>query len=154
MAPAQTLESDTENTVIFLVRHAEKQTTSEDPALTEEGQKRAVRLSRLLSDGEITRIYSTPFKRTRQTAQPLAQRLKLAITEYDYQALPQFAESLSSKAERILVVGHSNTTPQLVELLGGNPGTPIDEKSEYDRLYMVTLTPNKEVSTVLLRYGN
>ena len=54
---------------------------------------------------------------------------------------------------RILVAGHSNTTPKLVELLGGNPGPPIDEKTEYDRLYVVVLGADGAVTTTLLRYG-
>jgi hypothetical protein len=51
------------------------------------------------------------------------------------------------------VVGHSDTTPELVGLLGGDPGAPIDEPTEYDRLYVVTLGPDGTVTTVLLRYG-
>ena len=50
-----------------------------------------------------------------------------------------------------LVVGHSNTTPALVELLRGDPGEPISE-IEYDRLYVVAIAPGGVVSIVLLRY--
>jgi len=53
---------------------------------------------------------------------------------------------------RHLVLGHSNTTPQLVEALGGEPGAPIEEM-EYDRLYIVTLMDGR-TSTVLLRFGS
>jgi hypothetical protein len=51
------------------------------------------------------------------------------------------------------VVGHSNTTPAAVELLGGEPGAEIDEADEYDRLYILTIATSGEVSTVVLRYG-
>ena len=51
-----------------------------------------------------------------------------------------------------MVLGHSNTTPQLAEALGGDPSTPIEEM-EYDRLYVLTLT-STGTSTVLLRFGN
>ena len=53
---------------------------------------------------------------------------------------------------RHLVVGHSNTTPSVVELLGGDPGSKI-EKTEYDRLYIVTIGADGAVSTLLIRYG-
>ena len=52
-----------------------------------------------------------------------------------------------------LVVGHSNTVPELVALLGGDGGPPIDEAGEYDRLYVVTLTANGRVRSELRRYG-
>jgi hypothetical protein len=51
------------------------------------------------------------------------------------------------------VVGHSNTTTELVTLLGGEPGTEIEESSEYDRLYILTINPSG-VTTLLLRYGS
>ena len=53
----------------------------------------------------------------------------------------------------IAVSGHSNTTPALVKLLGGEPGVPIEEKTEYDRLYMVVLKNGQAVHSGLLRYG-
>jgi hypothetical protein len=52
-----------------------------------------------------------------------------------------------------LVVGHSNTTPELVEILGGKPGPPIDDANEYDRLYVVTITEDGAVTTEMRRYG-
>ena len=55
---------------------------------------------------------------------------------------------------RYLVVGHSNTTPDLVNRLGGDPGATIDEESEFDRLYVLVLHPDGSVVTVLLRYGD
>ena len=54
---------------------------------------------------------------------------------------------------RHLVVGHSNTVPELVALLGGDGGPPIDEAGEYDRLYVVTLTANGRVRSELRHYG-
>ena len=51
------------------------------------------------------------------------------------------------------VVGHSNTTPALTELLGGDPGGPIEEKNEYDRLYIVSMSAEGRVSSTLLRFG-
>lgn len=51
------------------------------------------------------------------------------------------------------MVGHSNTTPELVSILGGEPGPPIDEASEYDRLYVLVPAPEGDTVTIRQRYG-
>ena len=142
-----------EPTVVYLVRHAEKTDESADPALTAQGIARAAVLADLLSDSGITHIYSSDFVRTRDTAGPLAGRLDLETLIYDPRDLVGMASRLRNTPGRHLVSGHSNTTPRLVELLGGDPHTAIDEASEYDRLYIVTLLPGGGASSVLLRYG-
>ena len=114
---------------------------------------RARQLSNLLRDSGLGAIYSTDFVRTLETAEPLASALGLRVRLYDWDALNALAEELTAIPGRRLVVGHSDTTPELVELLGGEPGAPIDEASEYDRLYVVTVAPDGKVTTVLLRYG-
>jgi 2,3-bisphosphoglycerate-dependent phosphoglycerate mutase len=63
------------------------------------------------------------------------------------------AADMRAAGGRHLVVGHSDTTPELVGLLGGEPGPAIDEPSEYDRLYIVTIGADGAVTSVLLRYG-
>ena len=65
--------------------------------------------------------------------------------------LEDFAGHLKMMSGRIVVSGHSNTTPGLVRALGGDPGEPINE-SEYDRLYVLVLLPGGGVETVLIRY--
>jgi phosphohistidine phosphatase SixA len=138
---------------IFLVRHAEKAAEAADPALTEAGEARAQALAGLLRDAGIEAVYSTDYRRTRDTAAPVASGLGLDITIYNPAKLGDLAADLDRRCARCLVVGHSNTTPELVGLLGGDPGPPIDEASEYDRLYIVTIGADGAVSTVLLRYG-
>lgn len=145
--------ADTEPLSVFLVRHAEKQ-TGEDPALTEAGSKRADALADLLIDADITQIHSSDYQRTRDTAAPLAERLGMSVDLYDPRDLPGMAEQLLAGEGTHLVVGHSNTTPPLVDLLGGEGGTPIVEATEYDRLYLVTRAPDGSVNSVLLRYGD
>lgn len=139
--------------VVFLVRHAEKVDDSRDPELSTAGLERAGELRRSLRDAAIERIHSTDFIRTRDTAAPIAEDLGLEIELYDHGNLEGLVEHLRRTGGRHLVVGHSNTTPKVVELLGGEPGTEIDEASEYDRLYVVTIGIDDSVSTVLMRYG-
>ncbi len=147
-----------ETAVVYLVRHAEAiapelREDPKNPHLSEAGRIRAAHLAYVLGDAGITQIMSTDFHRTRETARPLAEKLGLDVGSYDPYDLPGFAEALRGMHARILVAGHSNTTPKLVELLGGNPGPPIDEKTEYDRLYVVVLGADGAVTTTLLRYG-
>jgi phosphohistidine phosphatase SixA len=141
-----------ENIVVFLVRHAEKADAGRDPELTEAGRQRASELAQVLRDANIDRIHSTNYIRTRDTAAPLAAMLDLKPEVYDPTQLAEFAQTLKQQGQRHLVVGHSNTTPELVRLLGGEPGSPIEESSEYDRLYIVTVDESG-VATVLMRYG-
>lgn len=144
--------------VVFLVRHAEK--TSEDgygaprdPRLTDAGKARAATLARMLAPAGITAIHSTAYRRTRETAAPIAEALGLDVQRYDARLLESFADKLEQSPGRHLVVGHSNTTPALVQLLGGDPGEPIDEATEYDRLYVLVFGPGDAVTTIRQRFG-
>ncbi|MDT8318914.1 MAG: histidine phosphatase family protein [Xanthomonadales bacterium] len=139
--------------VTLLVRHAEKAPDSGDPPLNDAGRLRAESLAALLRDANITRVYSTDFARTRQTARPVADSLGLEIILYDPDELDGLARKIEATAAHTLVVGHSDTIPALVEKLGGEAGPAIDEATEYDRLYILSRTPPGEATTVLLRYG-
>ena len=139
---------------IFLVRHAEKTADKNDPGLTQEGKARALALANRLGGEGITHIHSSDFIRTRDTAEPLAEKMGLEIQIYDPRDHPAIAETLKKTPGRHMVVGHSNTTPQLTELLGGDGGTPIVEATEYDRLYVVTTKAGEPVKSYLTRYGN
>jgi 2,3-bisphosphoglycerate-dependent phosphoglycerate mutase len=138
--------------VIFLVRHAETPyEPGGDPALTRAGVQRADRLGVLLRDTGIETIHTTDYLRTRATAAPIAAALGLDPVVYDGRALESVAERLRRAGGRHLVVGHSNTTPRLVALLGGEPGPDI-LVDEHDRVYVVVLEGGGAVRTVLLRY--
>ena len=151
---APSITSGSKPDAVFLVRHAEKTAEKPDPALTEAGQARAVALADRLMGEDITDIHSSDTKRTRDTAAPLAKRLDLEVQLYDARDLPAMAEKLKAAPGRHLVVGHSNTTPQLTELLGGDGGEPIVEATEYDRLYIVTMATDEPVKSYLTRFGN
>ena len=136
---------------IYLVRHAEKELDgSKDPALTELGSKRATDLAVLLKSANIERILSSDFVRTRETAAPTAEMAGLEIETYDPKALEPLAKQLLQLEGNVLVVGHSNTTPELVDLMGGEGGTPIVEEWEYDRVYLVQTEAGRVARTILL----
>jgi len=129
--------------VIILVRHAETEfpADAEDPRnpfLHEVGLAQAARLAEMLAPAGLDHVFSTEYRRTWSTATPTAHAVGLEVEAYDPRDLESFAGQLRTMTGRILVVGHSNTTPMLVEALGGDPGEPIDERVEFNRLYTLT----------------
>jgi len=160
LAGCQTLEKPHDDArfskndaVYYLVRHAEKELDKPDPALNDAGVERALALKDRLSNVPLSAIYSSDYKRTRDTAAPVAKDKNLDVIIYDARDLDGLAKTLKTQDGMILVVGHSNTTPQLSELLGGDPGDPIIEASEYDRLYRL-VRHGDTVSSTIERFGN
>lgn len=139
-------------TRIFLVRHAEKEAGA-DPELTPAGEARAQALADRLSSEGVTEIWSTATRRTEQTARPLAEALGLPVATYDSSDLSAFAAQLTASPGVKLVVGHSNTTGELAAQIGADPGPPIDEAAEFDRMYIITRDDRLEVRSRIARYG-
>lgn len=133
---------------IYLVRHAEKaKDGTKDPALTEIGNQRAKNIAKMLGNKELKYVYSTDYKRTQQTAKPTAKRHRLETKSYNPRELAKFAEQVISMQSDMLIVGHSNTTPALVHLLGGDANGDIDD-SEYDRIYHLKVSDGKVITQV------
>lgn len=149
-------DSDEIEHVIFLVRHGEKCTDQgDDPALTVSGTQRSSDLARTLKDVPLEAIYSTPFRRTIATAQPTATLHGLDIIETPTESgfLEKLATRLMAGSEKyVLVSGHSNTTPKLVNLLAG---TALDDLHDdvYDRLYIVETRSGGRVDVLTMGYG-
>jgi broad specificity phosphatase PhoE len=148
---AGTLPAQNAPVVVYLVRHAEKADDSRDPPLSEAGRGRAESLVHVLSSVGITKVWTTSYQRTLSTAAPLAASLHLDVTPYDPSKLAEFAALLRATPGHHLVVGHSNTTSELVRALGGDPGGAIQDW-EYDRLYVVVIGAGGTTAT-LLRFG-
>jgi broad specificity phosphatase PhoE len=135
---------------IYLVRHAEKMKDVDNPPLSPEGVARAQSLSEVLRPEQIDGVHSTAYKRTEETAQPTADRLGLTIQSYDPRQLEQFANTIRTSLDgNLLVVGHSNTTPVLVNHLLGKDRYPQLDESQYGDLFVVSLYPDS--TTVELR---
>jgi len=136
-------EISNQTKVIYLVRHAEKMLNkSRDPELTKAGKKRAQKLALMLKDENITQIYSTNFLRTKNTALPLSKIMKTEVQIYSHKD-ENFANSIKSAKANLLIVGHSNSTPTLVnKILGEEKYEQLDEK-EYTKLFKVTEVAGK-----------
>lgn len=124
---------------VYLVRHAERVsewTDPRNPPLSPCGELRARSLATLFGDVKLQAVYSTGFDRTLSTARPTAESRDLPIEHYDPAELEAFAKLLLSKRQDALVVGHSNTTGVLAELLGSEQTDALTE-DEFDRMYQV-----------------
>jgi broad specificity phosphatase PhoE len=128
--------------VIFLVRHAERAATSgrvpSDTGLSAPGHERAEALARTLKDAQITAIYTTEYKRTRETAGPIARSLGMQPEVIPADDLRGLIAKLKASRGNVLVVGHSNTLPQIISALGASSRVAVSE-SEYDNLFLVLL---------------
>ncbi len=152
-------ESQATTTVIF-VRHAEKAATPADnPGLSPAGQRRVAELRRQLVDADVVAgvdaVYATPFRRTEETARPIAEALDLPVHPYDAEDTEAIMEYIvkAHKGKIILVVGHSNTLPALIGNMGASKKVPPIADDEYDNIYIVSIPWFGKTKTIRLRYG-
>ena len=137
----------------YLVRHAEKDRsdkTNTNPELTEQGKQRAAKWSSVFGDVAFDTVYSTNYLRTIATAKPTATAQGLEIQFYNPRELYSKEFQQETIGKSVLVVGHSNTTPQFVNaILGAERYSDIQDDNNAN-LYIVTRI-NKETSVVLLK---
>lgn len=134
------LQTSRAQSTIFIVRHAEKAQggDAKDPELSDLGRARADTLVTALKDAEITSIYVTDLKRTRQTAEPLARALHLELTVLPANDSAALVAKLKETKGNALVVGHSNTIPEILKALGA-PLVYAVEEADYDNLFIFQL---------------
>jgi broad specificity phosphatase PhoE len=143
---------DTPPTVVLLLRHAEKAAApAADPPLTSEGTARAARLIHLAKDSGARTIYATEFLRTQQTVQPLAAQLGIAVTTRPAADVDGLVADIRDhrRGEVVVVAGHSNTIPQIIQKLGGGTVPDIAD-SDFDNLYVLTIPCCGNAKTVRL----
>ena len=152
-------ESQATTTLIF-VRHAEKaDVVGDNPGLSIAGTARAIQLARLLGDADVIagvdEIYVSQFRRTIDTARPLARRLNIDPRGYEASNIDGTMRTILTqhKGKIVLVVGHSNTIAPMVAELGGSKRVPEIADDEYDNLYIVTIPWFGKVKTLRIRFG-
>jgi phosphohistidine phosphatase SixA len=147
--------ADTSLTTILLVRHAERDTMwlGADMPLSRAGERRAEELARVLCESGASAIYVTEWRRNRETAEPLARELGdtlRVLAGRDFAA--QARQLRAHRGETVVVIGHSDTVPQLHEALTGKPWRGY-RGGEWDAILAVTLGPGGVSKTVLWKYG-
>jgi len=155
---------------VILVRHSEKGTDdARDPGLSEVGTARAEALASLLAGAGVQRVFSTDYVRTRSTAGPVAKASEVEIELYDPRDTDDIVKTLTAleSGTVALVVGHSNTTPGLLQALGAEEPAGLEDSRHgrilpddcYDRLYVAQFIElegedaPRLVSSLDLRYG-
>jgi broad specificity phosphatase PhoE len=147
-------------TTIVLIRHAEKQLGAiSDAPLSPPGEVRAARLAQMFGDaaalGRVQKIYVTDTRRTQQTAAGVAQRLGITPVvvegKSDSKALARRVLN-ENRGGRVLVVGHSNTVPEIVAALTGESGVPPIDDEQFDTMYIVTVPTIGRASVLQLKY--
>jgi broad specificity phosphatase PhoE len=151
-------------TTVIVVRHAERADEPvADPGLSLEGQARARALPdalRGLGTPAAAAIYTTQYRRARDTAVPLAEAAGVAVTERPISAanLATYAHDLAREilarhaGATVLVVGHSNTVPALVAALGGGPPPPLAER-DYGDLFQIVIPTSGPACVERSRFG-
>lgn len=137
----------------ILVRHAEKD-YGDNPNLIQSGLDRSERLRGMLENVSLDAVYSTYFKRCMQTADPVAAYHGLPIQEYSALELHALAARLKARhrGQTVLVVGHSNTTPELASILDRKNNYPRFSELDYENIYIVTIPPKGAVQVLKLRF--
>ncbi len=135
-------QEEAELFTIYLVRHAEKERTAEDPDLTPCGEERSESLRAFFEEVPLEAVYSTDYKRTLNTALPTAGAKELEVKRYPPHTLENMAEQLLQNQQDALVVGHSNTTGVLAGLLVNEDIGAFDE-SIYNRIYQVVVSKSE-----------
>jgi len=147
------------STVVIVVRHADKASDAEDSPLSDAGLQRAQALAAVAADAHVGAIYTTQFKRNHDTAQPLAERTGIAVTEVavNLQNPGDYGQRLARdildkhRGQTVLVVGHGNTVASIVEGLTGRRQQLGDV--QYGDLLIVTVPPTGPAGLIRAQYG-
>ena len=143
---------ENETTTYYLIRHAEKDTsdaTNVNPDLNQIGLERAKKWASVFTPVSLNAIYSTDFRRTKQTAKPTANSKNLPTYAFDTSRMYDAGFKYNTSGKSVLVVGHSNTTPQLANMILGEEKYPLIDENNYSNLYIITVTNNKATSVLL-----
>ena len=143
--------------LVFVVRHAERADAGTsgasmmkaDPELSARGQARAKSLAGMLRDAGIRAIYTSERKRTQQTAAPLASSTGAKLNIVPADDVTALVGRIRSERGNVLVVGHSNTVPEILAALGDAESVQIGD-NDFDNLFIVI--PGTPVRVVRLRY--
>ena len=151
-------QTTSHKTTVYIVRHAEKNTTdpkNPDPELSMEGEKRVKSLAAKVKREKIAAVFSTKFKRTVQTGSLVAQKNKLNIELYNPANPKALAEMVKRKykGQKVLIVGHSNTVLELVEAFGVSRPLSALTDDDYDFLFKIDIDQWGLATLVTQNYG-
>ena len=157
----KTPEINTENisgsykATYYLIRHAEKVRTDphdQDPSLNIDGMMRAKRWAAYFEPINLDALYTTPYIRTKQTISLIGQQKQISPKRYDPNTIYSEEFLRDTNGKTVLIVGHSNTTPQLVNKLIGEEKFEDMDDSDNSTLFKVTINgSDKKVETITVQ---
>ena len=140
-----------EDNLLVLTRHAEKVDQSKDAALSETGKQRAVRLARILSEAPLfDSVYSSRYQRTINTIRPYCHSKHIHWRFYDPKQPEDFLDRIKF-IKKVLICGHSNSIPRLINLLTGSSMEEFRE-DEYSNLIFIILPKNGPIKIYFFQY--
>ena len=150
-------ETFAQSKTIILARHVERDASAtadpNDPGLSDAGRERAQRLARRIKGYRPGEIYATSYRRTRETADPMAKRRKKEVKTYDPRNQKTLVdEIMKSPTKRFFIVGHSNTVPGLANLLIKKELFKNLEETEYGTIWVIKLREGKPAEVKVLSY--
>lgn len=146
---------DDKTIVLIFVRHAEKSAVpSDNPELSAEGKARAERLAQLLKELDVYRVAATNTTRALQTAQPLINLTNCSTDNYSKSATEAFLLSTIQgyKGKVILIVGHGNTVPDMLNMLSPEKKYENIKEDEYDNIYIASVIEKGNAKIVHYKY--
>jgi broad specificity phosphatase PhoE len=143
-------------TTFILSRHAETSGTGTDPSLSAAGQLRATELARDLKNTKISAVYATNYKRTKETAAKIASDNAVPTEIYDPAQLDALVNKILQQYKNgvVYIAGHSNTTNVILNILTGSNTYGVIPDTEYDNLYLVSVSEKGKAKVIHLKYGD
>lgn len=143
--------SNTESVVstFYFIRHAEKDRSDAedvDPELNQSGLGRAMHWAEILNDVEMDAIYTTDYQRTAMTAAPISVKKDITVQYYNPQSIDIEQFKADNMNQNVLVVGHSNTTPDFVNKIIGEDKYYEMDDDDNGSLFIVQLVNGKATS--------
>jgi 2,3-bisphosphoglycerate-dependent phosphoglycerate mutase len=140
------IQNKENSTTYYLIRHAEKENDgTKNPHLSKKGLERVEKLKIFFANKKIDAVYSTDYWRTKETAIPIAEINSLSIELYNPDSLKIDSLIKKDKHKNVLIVGHSNTTPFLVNEILNESKYQVISEDVYNEIFIVKVNRKGEV---------
>ncbi|HYE28027.1 MAG TPA: phosphoglycerate mutase family protein [Allosphingosinicella sp.] len=143
LAACETMPPPPTGPSFYVMRHLQK-AEGADPPLSEEGRAGTRRLIGFFMPDPPRVIYVSTTRRARETAAPLAAELRVKMRRYDPADTPRLIARVLAERGPVLIVGHSNTVPEIVERLGGERPAALAD-TDYGDVWHVWGEPRRTV---------
>ncbi|MGJ8685190.1 MAG: SixA phosphatase family protein [Nonlabens sp.] len=136
-------------TTFYFIRHAEKRSDQgSDPELTEQGKKRAEAWVNYFFLKNVDHIISSDYKRTRETAAPLAAAHDMDVEIYDVRNTKAMDLLKKYRGKTVVLFGHSNTINGYTNELQNDSVYNALDDNDYDHYFYARVSESGKSSGV------